>query len=110
MASNYPEVDRTVHTTYTMIEPSQSVYNEGCLTEVCSPGAHFYTLGTDFFEVILLPLLRDLNCSSREVVRISLTEMEFISDCGISSGAVPAEITIKDDQPFCSIVSTSGKY
>lgn len=108
-ASNYPEVNRTLYTTYTMIEPSQNIYNEGCLTDVCTPGAHFYTLGTAFLEAVFLPLLRGLNCSSRELVRISLTDMEFINDC-ISSSADPDETTIKDDQQFCSVVSTNGKY
>ena len=109
MASKYPEVNRTLFATYTMIEPSQSVYNEGCLTEVCMPGAHFYNVifGTAILPDIYLPLLRDLNCSSRELVRISLTEFQFISDC-ISRSTDPDKITMKDDQQFCSIVS--GKY
>ncbi len=109
MASNYPEVNRTLHVTYTMIEPSLSIYNEGCLTDVCTPGAHFYTLGTASDEQVVISLLRKLDCSSREFVRISLTDFEFITDC-TSSSADPDKITIRDDQQFCSVVSTNGKY
>ena len=61
------------------------------------------------FEPILLPQLRRLNCSRRGEVRISLTEFMFInimSDC-ISIGT--GKIMIKDDQQFCSVVSTKGK-
>ena len=110
MASKYPEVNHTLYVTYTIIEPSQSVYNEGCLTEVCVPGAHFYNVmfGTAILADMFLPLLRDLDCSSRELVQIPLTEFEFISDC-TSSSADPDKITIKDDQQFCSIVSSNGK-
>ena len=109
VASNYPDVNITFHSTYTMIEPSQSVYNEGCLTDACTPGAHFYTPGTAFLESMFLPLLRGLNCSNRELgVRISLTDFEFISSC-TSNSVDPDKITISDNQQFCSVVSTNGK-
>lgn len=114
MASNYPEVNRSQYTTYTMIEPSQSVYNEGCLTGKCIPGGHFYMLGTpgnSVIESLFLPELRHMNCSRREEVRISLTEFMFInitssSDCIFNN---TGKIVISDDRQFCSVVSTKGK-
>ena len=87
MASNYPEVNSTLYTTYTMIEPSHNIYKKGCLTRVCTPGGHFYTLGSIIFESFLLSSLRtSVSCSSRDHVQISLSEVGFIDCISTSTG------------------------
>ena len=84
--NNYSEVDITLHTTYTMIEPSQNIYKEGCLTDACIPGGHFYKIGSlgIFTEPLLLRGIRVSDCSNRDTVSISLSELGFITvDCAI---------------------------
>ena len=106
---NYPEVNVTTHSTYSFIEPSQKIFKEGCVTDRCTAGGHFYALGTAVFEDFFLSNLRDQNCDATTgEVGLSLTNTEFLShtpDCNLMA---TNEVVIGNEVEFCSISSMSS--
>ena len=110
MRFNYPEVNTTIHSTYSMIEPTRNIYKEGCLTDVCTPGGHLYALGTASFESFFLPRIRNLDCVSRDETSasLSLTELDYINpdDC---TDHTTNQLVIGSEEQFCSVSSTVGR-
>ena len=109
MRINYPKVDASLHTTYSMIEPSQNTYKEGCLTDVCTPGGHFYTLGTASFEGFYLEDIRNSDCSKTNQDDLPLVEFGFINDNDCTY-TTTNKIVIGKEEKFCSVTSTRGRH
>lgn len=105
---NYPEVNITIHSTYSMIEPGHNIYKEGCLTDICTPEGHFYAISDNSLELFFLPSVRNLDCADadRSRVRASLTGLKFINpdDC---IHKTMNKLVISNEEQFCSVTTAT---